>query len=418
MSGMSPQHMEPSRKDGDGIEWFTIRYRTLAIGGLALLGLGLAGLGYTLLRHPPAPAPTPVSLVETGAQFSSFDGSVQVKAAGTLEWVAAAKSMLLRQNDLVRTGSNGAAEIRFADGTVFTVRPDSLITIEESTQNPVSRQQRVSLSIQSGEANFQTASAASNGRTTISTPTVRTTADSDTAGNIQVAESGATGVRVFNGALQAQTRSGQKVALASNEGVKIDAAGAAGAKTTLPPTPLLTAPPHQTEVSFPDLEQGVTLLMWNTVPGATGYRVMVDYSPSFTRPLYDRHNYKPTQMELRGLEAGSYYWKVAALDGAGSEGGFSEMWRFSLAKSPASSAPPPSLSLDALELKGNVLHVRGRTEAGATLTVNGERLEVQPDGSFEEFLTFEGGPAANVVLRSTGVRGGVSEQRRRATVAN
>ena len=158
--------------------------------------------------------------------------------------------------------------------------------------------------------------------------------------------------------------------------------------------------------------------MWNAVAGATGYRVMVDYSPSFTRPLYDRHGYKATQMELRGLEAGSYYWRVAALDGAGSEGGFSEMWRFSLAKAPVSAAPPPALNVDALELKGNVLHVRGRTEAGATLTVNGERLEVQADGGFDEFLTFEGGSAANVVLRSTGVRGGVSEQRRRATAAN
>ena len=371
-----------------------------------------------LLRRPATPTPTPASVIETGAQFTSLDGSVQVKHAGTLEWRSAALTIVLRQNDLVRTGSSGAAVIKFADGTVFTVRPDSLITIEESTQNPVSRQQRVSLSIQSGEANFQTASAAGNGRTTISTPTVRTTAQNDTAGNIQVADSGESALRVFNGALEAQTRSGQRVALGPNEGVKVDAAGAAGAKTALPSIPLLTAPPHQTEVSFPDLAQGVTLLMWNAVAGVTGYRVMVDYSPSFTRPLYDRQGIKVTQYELRSLEAGSYYWKVAALDASGSEGGFSETWRFSLAKSAVSTAPPPTLTVEALELKGNMLHLRGRTEVGATLTVNGEKVDVQPDGSFEEFLTFEGGSAANVILRSTGARGGVSEQRRRATPAN
>jgi hypothetical protein len=415
---MAPQQFEPSRKAGDGIEWFTIRYRTLAIVGLAILGLGLAGLGYTLLHRPPTPTPTPVTEIETGAQFKTIDGSVQVKFSGKLEWMPAALTMVLHQNDLVRTGSGGAAEIKFADGTLFPVRPDSLITIEESTQNPVSRQQRVSLSIQSGEANFQTAAAAANGRTTISTPTVRTTAQSDTTGNIQVAESGASALRVFNGAIEAQTRSGQKVALAANEGVKVDAAGAASAKTVLPAVPALTAPPHQTEVSYPDLEQGVTLLMWNAVPGTTGYRVMVDYSPSFARPLYDRHGYKATQMELRSLEAGSYYWKVAALDASGTEGGFSEIWRFSLAKAPASAAPPPALNVETLELKGNVLHVKGRTETGAKLTVNGEPLEVQPDGGFDEFLTFEGGSATNVVLRSTGSKGGVSEQRRRATPAN
>ena len=65
---------------------------------------------------------------------------------------------------------------------------------------------------------------------------------------------------------------------------------------------------------------------------------MVDYSPSFTRPLYDKHGFKATQLELRGLEAGAYYWKVAAVDASGSEGGFSEPWRFTLAKAPAPSA--------------------------------------------------------------------------------
>ncbi|MGE5125782.1 MAG: FecR domain-containing protein [Betaproteobacteria bacterium] len=407
---------EGLRHDGGRVEWFTVRYRSLAIAGLVVLVLG--GGAWLLLarRTPPQPPPPPV--IETGARFTTLEGSVQVKRAGTLEWLAASRAMVLRQNDLVRTGAGGAAEILFADGMVIAVRPDSLMRIEESTQNPVSRQQRVSLSIQSGEANFQTASRAVPGSTTISTPTVRTTAERETAGNIQVAESGATGLRIFRGAGEAQTRSGQRIVLASNEGVKVDAAGAAGAKTALPTVPQLTAPPHQTEVAYPDLAQGVTLLMWNAVPGASGYRVMVDYSPVFARPLYDRHGYRGTQMELRGLDAGSYYWKVAAVDANGAEGGFSDLWRFTLAQAPPSKAQPPPLGIDALELKGNVLHARGRTEPGAGLTLNGERLEVQPDGSFDEFLTFEQGTATTVVLRSTSVRGGVAEQRRRVTVVN
>jgi len=297
------------------------------------------------------------------------------------------------------------------------VRPDSLMTIEESTQNPISRQQRLSLAFTAGEVTFQTGSGNESGSTTISTPTVRTTAERNSAGNIQVAENGATGVRIFRGAGQAQTTSGQKIPLVANEGVKIDASGAAGAKTALPTVPQLTAPPHQTEVAYPDLEQGVTLLMWSAVSGAKNYRVLVDYSPSFARPRYDRYQ-KTTQMELRGLDAGAYYWKVAAVDANGSEGGFSDLWRFTLAKAPAASVQPPPLALDALELKGNLLHVRGHTEAGANLTVNGERLEVQADGVFDEFLTFEAGTASTVVVRSTGVRGGVAELRRRVAGGN
>jgi len=404
----------PPRKRGDLLEWFTVSYRSLALGGVAVVLL--AALGWLQFCRKATPTPTPTTSVETSTRFQSVEGSVQVKRAGTLEWIPASRASVLKQSDLVRTGSGAAAEILFADGTHLSVRPDSLITIEESTENPVSRTQRVGIAIQSGEANFQTAARNVPGSTTISTPTVRTTADRDTAGNIQVAESGATGLRIYKGQGEAQTRTGQKITLAPNQGVKIDAAGAAGPTVNLPTVPLLTAPPNQTEVAYPDLAQGVTLLMWNGVPGATAYRVMVDFSPAFARPLYDRQGVRSTQMELRALDAGSYYWKVAALDAHGSEGSFSDLWRFTLAKAPQS-APLP-LSVEALELKGNVLHVRGRTETGASLTLNGVRLEVQPDGSFNEYVAFEGGAGAPVLLRATNSRGGTTDMRRQVSVAN
>jgi hypothetical protein len=413
---MASDEKQPPRASGDRIEWFTVTYRSLVLGAAAILLLAV--LGWLLFfRQTPPPAPV-ATAVETGARFEKIDGSVQVKRAGTLEWFPATTAVVLRQNDLVRTGSGSAAEIHLADGSVFNVRPDSLMTIVESTQNPVSRQQRVALSIQSGEANFQTAGRNVPGSTTISTPTVRTTAERDTAGNIQVAESGATGLRIFRGQGEARTRTGQRITLASNQGVKVDAAGAAGPTVTLPNVPQLTAPSNGTDIAYPDLAQGTTLLLWNAVAGATSYRVMVDFSPSFARPLFDRRAERPTQTELRGLDAGSYYWKVAAILADGTEGGFSDLWRFTLSKAAPSTATPPPLVFEVAELKGNVLHVRGRTEPGANLSLDGVRLEVQADGSFNEFLTFADGPGTSVVLKATGVRGGTAEQRRRVTVAN
>jgi hypothetical protein len=413
---MTSDEKQQPRGSGDRIEWFTVSYRTLALstGGLLLL----AALGWFFFLRPTPPPPPPAAAINTGARFAKIDGSVQVKRAGTLEWLSATQAVVLRQNDLVRTGSGAAAEIHFADGTVFNVRPDSLITIEESSQNPVSRQQRVALSIQSGEANFQTAARSVPGSTTISTPTLRTTAERDTAGNIQVAQGGATGLRIFRGQGAAETRAGQKIALGSNEGVRVDASGAAGPKLALPTVPQLTAPSNGTDIAYPDLNQGITLLLWGAVPEATTYRVMVDFSPSFARPLFDRQLSRATQMELRALQAGSYYWKVAALSTDGTEGSFSDMWRFTLARSPQSAAEPPPLVFEVAELRGNVLQVRGRTEPGATLSMGGVRLEVQADGSFNEFVIFDGGAGATVKLTATGTRGGAVEQRRRVTVAD
>lgn len=411
---MASDEKQPPRGSGDRIEWFTVSYRTLALAGGALVVAG--ALGWLAFGPKEPPPPPPTTSVELGARFATFDGSVHVKRAGTLEWRAATLAVVLRQNDLVRTGSGATAEIVFADGMQINVRPDTLITIVESSQNPVSRQQRTALAVQSGEANFQTAARAGN--TTISTPTLRTTASRDTAGNIQVAESGETGLRIFKGQGEAETRSGQKVRLVANQGVTVDPAGTAGPTVDLPTVPLLTAPPNRADIAYEDLPGSVTLLVWNAVPGATGYRVMVDYSPTFARPLYDRQDHRPTQLEVRGLDAGSYYWKVAALDGRGSEGSFSDAWRFTLAAAPTSTGPPPPLVFETAELKGNVLHVSGRTEPGATLTLNGERLDVQADGTFNEFLTFTGNAGATVVLRATTRKGGTVEDRRRVTATN
>jgi hypothetical protein len=409
---MAPENNHSPRGD-NRIEWVTIRYRTIAFAALA--ALGLAALAWVLFapRTPPAPAP---ATVETVARFTTIEGSVQVKRAGRLEWVDATTAMVLRQNDLIRTGPGGAAEIKFADGSIFSVRPDSLITLAESSQNPLSREQRINLSIESGEANFQTPSRGIPGSTTITTPTVRTTAERDTAGNIQVASGGATDFRIFRGAGAVETRSGQKIPLASNEGVTVDQKGTASAKVSLPVVPQLTGPTDRSEILFPDVRQGLTMLTWTGVPGADAYRVMLDYSPAFARPLYDRRGLRGSQMELRGLDAGGYFWKVSAIDAAGVEGGFSELWRFTIGQTAAAASPPP-LAVETLEIKGNVLHVRGRTEPGATLTVNGERLDLDSSGAFDEFLTFEGGATA-ILVRSTSARGGTAELRRRAVVVN
>jgi len=410
---MSPKQ-NPSDWRPDRIEWFTVSYRSVALVGLVVVLAALAW--WFFASEKPAP-PAAMQAVETGARFATIEGSVEVKKAGQLDWTTATLAMVLRQNDLVRTRGGATAEIHMAAGDVVNLRPDTLFTIVESTQNPISRQQRVALSIQSGEANFQTAARSVPGETTISTPTVRTTAERDTTGSIQVAESGETGVRIFSGAGRAETRGGQRINLASNEAVRIEADGTAGEKTSLPKIPVLTAPPNDTEVSYPDPTRAITLLMWNSVPTAKTYRVVVDFSASFARPLYDRQGYQGTQMELRGLETGTYFWKVSAVDDSGDEGAFGGPYRFSLLRTPPSAASPPPLQVETLELRGNILHVRGRTAPGATLTLDGVRIEVQPDGSFNEFVAFESG-STTVLLRSAGTSGAAVQQRRPVVVTN
>jgi hypothetical protein len=320
--------------------------------------------------------------------------------------------MALHENDQVRTGFESRAEIRMADGTQVTVSRDSLIRMEKSVQDRTSRGPQSALSIQAGEANFQT-SPTGQGRTTLGTPAVTARVERDAVGSLQVGEGGATGLRLFRGTGEAETGTGQKIVLGANEGLQVAPGGAAGAKTALPPAPGLLAPANLAQITYRDM--AAMPLVWAAVAGADRYRVVVDYSPSFTRPLHDRKDHDSAHAELVGLDAGSHFWRVAAVAANGLEGTFSETWQFTLAKTVVRTGPPPVLKIETLELKGSVLHLRGQTEPGATLLVNDEKVRVEADGTFSEFLAVPADAAAEFVLRATSRGGGVAELRRRAT---
>jgi TonB family protein len=85
-----------------------------------------------LVSAPASPSPR----ASDAARFERIDGAVQVKRADSPEWVEATHAVVLRADDLVRTGPAADAEIRFADGTLFTLRPDSLIQIEDGDRTP------------------------------------------------------------------------------------------------------------------------------------------------------------------------------------------------------------------------------------------------------------------------------------------
>jgi len=419
---MAPDSRRQPKVDDEILDWFTVSYKTIYTAVAALVILIGGGAWFYYSRHtpvvPPVETPPPTA---TTAHFTQLEGSVKVKTVGTFEWVTADKSMVLRKSDLVRTGPGAAAEITFFDGTLVHVRPDSLITIEETSEDPSTKKRKVAWHISSGEVQFNTARKNVPGSSIeASTPTVRTIAGDETRGGIKVAETGESDVKVFKGSGVVESiKTGQRSELGSGEGLKVDPAGKAGPKVTLPDVPVLVAPPHQTEVSYPDPGRATTLLMWKPVASAVSYHVMLDYSPYFNRPLVDRKGIKDPSVELRGLDVGKYYWRVAAVDKEEAEGSFSDFARFTVARPTTAQGdgPPPPLLIESIDVRTNILQIKGRTEPGAAVTVNGQRVDVQGDGSFNEFITLEKPGRQIVTIRSTGINGGLNEQKRPVVVA-
>ena len=409
-----------AKSQDDMVDWFTVSYRSILIAILLVVFVG-GGVGYYFwTRNAPAAAPvdaTPPATVTT-ARFTTLEGNVKVKTVGTFEWVNADRAMVLRKSDLVRTGPGSAAEITFFDGTLVHVRPDSLITIEETSEDPSTKRRKVAWHISSGEVQFNAPRPSAGGsEREISTPTLRTTTREAAAGGVAVQESGESNVKLYSGTAKIETKTGQTVQLEANTQIKVDAAGKAAPAHSLPAVPALLAPQHQTEITYQDPARATTLLVWKPVPGAAAYHVMLDYNAYFNRPLVDRSGITEPSVEVRGLDVGKYYWRVAAVDKDGVEGSFSDFARFTVSRPQGGNkgtGDPPPIIIDSIEVRQNILQVRGRTEPGATLTVNGQRVDVTADGGFNEFIQLPAEKPGRqlVVFRAVGINGGVAETKR------
>ena len=85
------------------------------------------------------------------ARFLNVDGNVRVKKANEVKWASASLDMPLEKGDVVQTSGGGRARVSFADGTVYTMLPDTLIVVEENASMPDSNVTNVSVQVNSGK---------------------------------------------------------------------------------------------------------------------------------------------------------------------------------------------------------------------------------------------------------------------------
>jgi hypothetical protein len=162
-------------------------------------------------------------------------------------------------------------------------------------------------------------------------------------------------------------------------------------------------------------------LSWNAVKSGVTYRVAMDYNVTQANLLLsaalDEPGLTATTHDLKGLDVGRYFWRVAAVNEDGLEGAFSRVSFFAVVEpaapqpTPTPEAPPPTLVVQAVEeVAPGVVYVGGRTVPGATVTVDGTPVKVMPDGSFSEHVRRSG--PGEVVVRATAPDGQLAEQAR------
>jgi len=385
------------------VEWTTISYRTITFYAvLAVLALGvvlyfiapnyfsqkarnlLAAISAGLVR----PASTEAAASKREAHFVNLDGTVRVRKAQSAQWVRADYNTNLEKGDYIQTGSDGVARIIFADGTNYVLKPDSLIVVEESREDPVTKATRVAVQVSSGTVDLST------GRFEVPGSTSRLTFENAVA---NLAEESRATVRndpdknVHELTMQQGgadvTRGSTTVRLGQYEQVNFerDKPGLVRQRVIAPPE--LNDPPNMALTMSSDPKSANLDFAWRSVSGATAYRLQISPSGMFSNLVVDKRVAGRTAARINGLEEGTYYWVVSSIDAKGVESQPSMANRFSLVQQ-VETGNQAYLEVTNIIQHGRVLEVMGKTEPGSTVIINNEQVfNIAPDGTFRHFTS-------------------------------
>ena len=82
--------------------------------------------------------------------FSGIVGTVKVKKYDSVQWVNADQQTLLEEADYIQTFSDSFASIVFPDGTTYRMKQDSLIVVQENSEDPQTLAKKVKVRVSSG----------------------------------------------------------------------------------------------------------------------------------------------------------------------------------------------------------------------------------------------------------------------------
>jgi hypothetical protein len=258
------------------------------------------------------------------AQFIAVQGSVEVRRGERGEWRPARSRMELNPGDYVKTGPNGSAEGMMVDGTLFTVRPNTVLLVARSRSVPGVRSERT-LSLESGWVNLSTAETASRITTPDAEARVGERSDAVVAYDEQERRGSFSNYR---GDLKIASADGTEREVGELQLV-VQSDDSLSRAMSLPVAPVPGSPEDNSEFTLSSSE--TIVLEWEPVRGAAGYALQVSQSRLFVDNIIDVEGRTKTAATLGVKGAGSFVWRVAAENRNGQHGPWSKVNRFRVA---------------------------------------------------------------------------------------
>jgi len=258
---------------------------------------------------------------EGEAMFIAVQGGVQYRRGDRGSWQTARSRVALNAGDYVKTTGSGSAEIMSVDGTLYTVRQDTVLLIGRTRPAPGEARRRT-IDLEAGWVDLGTAQTSSH----ISTPQAEARVQRDSKAAISHdPEEDTSRFAAYEGQMVVSSSDGSSSEVGPLEEV-VQKGTALSRKKLLPSAPFLLGPDDNYEAVI--AAEDKLVLQWRPVEGASRYALQVARTRFFVQKIIDLEDRTKTTAAIGLQGTGSFVWRVAAFDGEGVQGPWSVLRRF------------------------------------------------------------------------------------------
>lgn len=265
------------------------------------------------------------------AHFITVQGRVEYRRGERGDWREARPRDVLYAGDYVKTDSGTSAEIMAIDGTVYTVRSDTVILVGRSSLFADEGTTERSITLDHGWVDLSTSLA----RSTVTTPGAQARIEPDSTAVVTWDERRRTGqFATYRGSMSIDGEGGESRSVGRLEHV-VQRGRSLSEPSRLPPAPLPIDPADDLEIPLSTADRLV--LTWQPVAGARRYALQVARNRLFVHKIIDVDDRSTTEATLGLRGDGTFVWRVAAFTADGVQGPWSAPRHFRVVGSP----PPP-----------------------------------------------------------------------------
>ncbi len=377
------------------VYWFTVSYRQLLVWtSIILLVLSFGGFAffkeYIVTEYNSFFESEKVAKVASqlrSGRFVNITGSVKVKKTNAVQWINADPQTMLEAGDYIQTAADSYALIIF-EGTTYKMKPDSLIVVQENSEDPQTSAKKVSVRVSSGAIDLSTARKdVSSSTSEVSAASATAQVDQDSRMAVQSDPAAKTANFLVQRGAARVTRGKETYSLGPSEKVTVDP-GKVVKERIMGPPELLTPNNIRPVIGREGMNTKIEFA-WNPVPQAVAYKIRISNSSIFSKVVREEIVKQRNSYLTSGLEEGTYYWAVTSIDAKNSSSRESDPNKFTLINKSANSRESDVyLSILQVTQISNIFEIIGRTDPGAMVMINEEPVPLMAgDGTFKHFTS-------------------------------